>query len=67
MIFWILDLDLDLRRRSFRRVFLPGQSALAADLTPPTQFFENKIRPILVNNCYKCHSQQAERSGAGCC
>src|SRR5947208_16683828 len=34
----------------------------AADLTPPQlQFFETKIRPLLVNNCYKCHSSQAEK------
>jgi mono/diheme cytochrome c family protein len=25
------------------------------------QFFENRIRPIFVNNCYKCHSSQAEK------
>ena len=24
-------------------------------------FFENKIRPILVNNCYKCHSSKTEK------
>src|SRR5580693_5959155 len=34
----------------------------AADPTASQlQFFENKIRPILVNNCYKCHSRQAEK------
>ena len=37
-----------------------------ADITPAQrQFFENKIRPILANNCYKCHSQQAEKVKAG--
>src|ERR1041385_179681 len=41
-------------------------SALAADLTPAqTQFFESKIRPVLVNNCYKCHSQQSEKVKGG--
>jgi len=29
------------------------------------QFFENKVRPILVNNCYKCHSSQAEKLKGG--
>src|ERR1700677_1638198 len=24
-------------------------------------FFENKIRPVLVNNCYKCHSSQVPK------
>jgi hypothetical protein len=34
----------------------------AADLTPAeTQFFENKIRPIFSDKCYKCHSTQAEK------
>jgi hypothetical protein len=43
-----------------------GFSALSADLTPAqTQFFESKIRPILADNCYKCHSQQAEKVKAG--
>src|SRR5439155_22376622 len=41
-------------------------SAFGADLTPSqTQFFENKIRPILANNCYKCHSAQAEKVKGG--
>ena len=43
-----------------------GVSASAADLTPAqTQFFESKIRPVLANNCYKCHSQQAEKVKGG--
>jgi hypothetical protein len=34
----------------------------AADLTPAeSQFFENKIRPLLTDKCYKCHSAQAEK------
>lgn len=34
----------------------------AADPSPSeTQFFESRIRPILANNCYKCHSAQAEK------
>src|SRR6266699_2508847 len=40
--------------------------AFAADLTPAqTQFFENKVRPVLANNCYKCHSQSAEKVKGG--
>ena len=40
--------------------------SLAADPSPAQlQFFENKIRPIFVNNCYKCHSRQAEKLKAG--
>ena len=38
----------------------------AADLIPAPayadlQFFETKIRPILSDNCYQCHSHQADR------
>src|ERR1043166_3936528 len=37
-----------------------------ADPTPAQiQFFENKIRPLLSENCYKCHSQQAEKLKGG--
>src|SRR5258706_666844 len=25
------------------------------------EFFEKKIRPIFVENCYKCHSKEAEK------
>ena len=40
--------------------------AHASDPTPTQlQFFENRIRPVLVNNCYKCHSQQAEKVRGG--
>jgi mono/diheme cytochrome c family protein len=36
--------------------------ASAADPTPDQlQFFETKIRPVLVENCYKCHSHNAEK------
>jgi len=39
---------------------------LAADPTPAQlQFFENHIRPVLAENCYKCHSQQAEKVKGG--
>src|SRR2546429_403966 len=35
---------------------------LAAEPTPAQlQFFENRIRPVLSENCYKCHSAQAEK------
>src|SRR2546425_2589970 len=43
--------------------FLPG---IAAEPAPAQiQFFENKIRPLLANNCYKCHSQHAEKVKGG--
>jgi mono/diheme cytochrome c family protein len=30
-----------------------------------TDYFETKIRPILANNCYKCHSSQAAKLKGG--
>ena len=29
------------------------------------EFFENKIRPLLAEHCYKCHSAEAENLKAG--
>ncbi len=29
------------------------------------EFFENRIRPIFANHCYKCHSRQAEKVKGG--
>jgi len=47
-------------------VALSWGRADAADLTPAqTDFFENKIRPVLADNCYKCHSTQAEKVKGG--
>jgi hypothetical protein len=38
----------------------------AAGLAPnEAEFFESKIRPILVNNCYKCHSKASEKLKGG--
>jgi hypothetical protein len=55
-----------------RKIFLSvgfsifGFSSFSADLTPAqAQFFENKIRPVLADNCYKCHSQSSEKIKAG--
>ncbi len=40
--------------------------ALAADPTPEQlQFFEGKIRPILSEKCYKCHSLETGKSKGG--
>lgn len=38
----------------------------AVDLTPAqSDFFENKVRPVLADRCYKCHSAQAEKVKGG--
>ncbi len=39
-------------------------SANAADISPADRdFFEKKIRPVLVKHCYECHSADAEELG----
>ncbi|MEO7678702.1 MAG: PSD1 and planctomycete cytochrome C domain-containing protein [Verrucomicrobiota bacterium] len=43
---------------------LGAQVAPAADAAG-LEFFEKKIRPLLVDNCYKCHSQQSEKVKGG--
>ena len=41
-------------------------SAADAKLTPDQiQFFEAKIRPILADHCYKCHSPSGEKIKGG--
>jgi len=46
-----------------------GVSAAAADApkltAAQTEFFESKVRPVLVENCYKCHSAGAEKIKGG--
>src|SRR4051812_27439578 len=38
----------------------------AKSLSPgDTQFFETKIRPILADKCYKCHSRDSEKVKGG--
>ena len=45
---------------------LPIWAAAAPKLTAAeTGFFESKIRPVLVENCYKCHSLGAEKIKGG--
>src|SRR5579871_6754879 len=44
-----------------------AMSAGAAEQYTKAQldFFENKVRPILVNSCYKCHSADSEKVKGG--
>src|SRR5262245_59874359 len=52
-------------------VLLLATCAVRADESRPMdeakgkEFFESKIRPILVRNCYKCHSTEAGKSESG--
>jgi cytochrome c553 len=44
----------------------PPRSDAGPTLSPADlAFFENKIRPVLVDHCYKCHSHDAERVKGG--
>tara|TARA_B100001057_G_scaffold329842_1_gene330230 strand:+ start:149 stop:2494 length:2346 start_codon:yes stop_codon:yes gene_type:complete len=42
-------------------------SAVAVDTATPNaeqlEFFENKVRPLLADKCYRCHSAKAEEKG----
>jgi len=44
-------------------------TSFAADAPQPTaeqlEFFEKKIRPVLVTNCYRCHSAEARVAQSG--
>ena len=31
----------------------------------PTKFFDDKVRPILAQNCYKCHTERTPWAGCG--
>jgi hypothetical protein len=58
-----------------RYVLLPLACAAALLAVPPlraadpdpkgVEFFESKIRPVLVEQCYKCHSAQADKLKGG--
>src|SRR5262249_30980158 len=44
----------------------PVASARASDPDPRgIEFFEKKIRPVLAENCYKCHSRRAKKQQGG--
>jgi hypothetical protein len=44
----------------------PGQPASAAAFTPADyEFFEKKVRPVLFERCYHCHSAKAKKPKGG--
>ncbi|MFN7137745.1 MAG: PSD1 and planctomycete cytochrome C domain-containing protein [Limisphaerales bacterium] len=49
----------------FFPIVLASLFVALADAAEPTraeiEFFENKIRPVLVNRCYKCHSSEGDK------
>jgi len=47
-------------------VLSTGAGSMAQVLTrTQSEFFENKVRPIFVNDCYKCHSKEAPKLKGG--
>ncbi|MCX7420806.1 MAG: PSD1 and planctomycete cytochrome C domain-containing protein [Planctomycetia bacterium] len=44
-----------------------GEPVVAAEKTPPddadTEFFERKVRPLLVQHCYSCHARGQKKGG----
>jgi mono/diheme cytochrome c family protein len=50
---------------SFATVAFAAKLSAANPTPAQTAFFEAKIRPILVDNCYKCHSSEAEKLKGG--
>ena len=51
---------------ALRAATLAPAAAQPAPLSPADlEFFENKVRPILVDNCYKCHSHDADKVKGG--
>src|SRR6187551_2579737 len=42
----------------------PGEAAKSAD-AKGIEFFESKIRPVLAQQCYACHSTSAGKSESG--
>ncbi|MFM2142362.1 MAG: hypothetical protein RLZZ476_906 [Verrucomicrobiota bacterium] len=50
--------------RRLQLLLLSALPAAAADMTPDQRaFFESKIRPVLVKQCYECHSQTSKKLG----
>ena len=48
-------------RGSFAVFLLCTLTAQAAPDSAGLEFFEKKIRPVLVERCYKCHSAESEK------
>jgi hypothetical protein len=61
-----MNLPVLLRPTLVLTALLAFGGAAAADPTPEQiEHFEKKVRPVLVQHCYKCHSTQAKRPKGG--
>ncbi len=43
-------------------LLVPALASAAEPDAKQVEFFENKIRPVLVEHCYKCHSAEVEKA-----
>ena len=43
--------------------FAATRTAVSAEPDPGLEFFEKRIRPVLVEHCYKCHSVDKKKQG----
>src|SRR5262245_9537423 len=48
-------------RKPLAALILLTMASPAAAADPGVQFFEQKIRPMLVEHCYRCHSAEAKK------
>ena len=55
-LFWILAIGLTLRAPEFSSAAQSEALASGEDI----EFFEKRVRPVLVENCYSCHSAQSK-------
>ena len=46
-------------------IFFAGVLCAAPITSEQLQFFESKVRPLLADNCYNCHSNKAEKLKGG--
>jgi hypothetical protein len=58
-------LPLELLKIAPLALFLSAANLWADDDKDGIEFFEKRIRPILVDHCYKCHSEKAEKLEGG--
>ncbi|MES2707625.1 MAG: PSD1 and planctomycete cytochrome C domain-containing protein [Verrucomicrobiota bacterium] len=59
-----LTLSLSLSLSLFLLPAVTGRlQAQENEISPTLEFFEKKVRPILVNNCYSCHSADTKPAG----
>ncbi|MEY3813140.1 MAG: hypothetical protein RL495_1087, partial [Verrucomicrobiota bacterium] len=52
-------------RFSYALALLASLRVVAADDPAGIAFFEQKIRPVLVEHCYECHSAKAKKLKGG--